>query len=595
MTISFHPFARTFLKWIPVFFLGVLIGVGTAALISARAPRPRTEAGRESAAVLSETTMTERSQETALQEATSTDQDESAERQTESLDIVWQEPKSVDAVRTFAKLATVAQKTFGRPADRETIDLLDASNIRIWETGIVKGGSFNGYKLHLAEMEEPTEIGMGILVRRRLLISPDGSLALILNADCAEQKFLCYRIDYYSFLKVAPNLDIPSVHLPEVLHTMQGKTLVRGEAFRMGADGRSSVSQRQTRGESFMTKEGIRLFQDTVEGRGGCLVAYTPDGEEFIYASAIPRDENGGIRVTWSAAGVTSTEYDPYTFGGCGGHGCVDILTKEEVGPLEGLQEVGRSADGESLYAPKDMLAHRQTQMQYEGWIGYDMSGEKPSLEAFLQAKPLPYFFWKDAFGRWTRYVFRGLQPPTECGKPVIYLYPEREMDVTVRLPLSVHITKSEPLYPEGGWSVRARPDGSLTMMDGASYGSLYWEGTGVGYAVPKDGFVVKDGEVEKFFTGTLPRYGLNERETREFMDFWVPKMSGAPYYRVSFLTSAWSQAAPLSVTPRPQRSIRLFMDWQRMSAPISIPKPAIVTPDRVGFTLVEWGGLLRP
>jgi hypothetical protein len=39
---------------------------------------------------------------------------------------------------------------------------------------------------------------------------------------------------------------------------------------------------------------------------------------------------------------------------------------------------------------------------------------------------------------------------------------------------------------------------------------------------------------------------------------------------------------------------IRIFMDWQKLNAPISIVKPNVVTPKREGFTLVEWGGLVH-
>ena len=132
-----------------------------------------------------------------------------------------------------------------------------------------------------------------------------------------------------------------------------------------------------------------------------------------------------------------------------------------------------------------------------------------------------------------------------------------------------------------------------LSHADGKSYGSLYWEGTGVGYQSPETGFVVKDGEVSSFFASTLPKYGLNQKEANEFMDFWIPKLKGSPYYRISFLTDEWSKAAPLGVSPRPQTSIRIFMDWKPISAPISIKEPKIVTPIRDGFTLVEWGGMI--
>ena len=96
------------------------------------------------------------------------------------------------------------------------------------------------------------------------------------------------------------------------------------------------------------------------------------------------------------------------------------------------------------------------------------------------------------------------------------------------------------------------------------------------------------------FLKSTLPKYGLNAKETSDFMEFWVPKFTGAPYYRISFLTSDWNKAAPLQVSPAPRTSIRLFMDWSKLSGPATSSAPQIVTPSRDGYTLVEWGGLLR-
>jgi hypothetical protein len=130
-------------------------------------------------------------------------------------------------------------------------------------------------------------------------------------------------------------------------------------------------------------------------------------------------------------------------------------------------------------------------------------------------------------------------------------------------------------------------------MKDGSRFGSLFWEGTGVAYETPREGFLVKDGNVDAFLQSTLAKYGLNEQESAEFRAFWVPRMTGAPYYRVSFLTDAWSKAAPLLVTPKPATSIRLFMDWRKLGAPVSVQEPTITTPLRKGFTLVEWGGTL--
>ena len=49
--------------------------------------------------------------------------------------------------------------------------------------------------------------------------------------------------------------------------------------------------------------------------------------------------------------------------------------------------------------------------------------------------------------------------------KPVIYLYPEEEMEVTVKLDFDGTLTSTYPAY-EDGWTMTAQPDGTLTIEE---------------------------------------------------------------------------------------------------------------------------------
>jgi len=333
----------------------------------------------------------------------------------------------------------------------------------------------------------------------------------------------------------------------------------------------------------------------------GCGYVQMPDKSFASLASKIPvknpdgfNDEDRAMDIKWDTqalGGKQPAKLYMATGGGCDTFCPVKAETGEDVRP-EALVKIGTVNGGEPIYMPKDLTKSATVKFAYDSWYLADGKA-KPSFQEFLKRMPVPIFLWQDAFGRWMRYADVTISPPAECGKPVIYLYPTKTTDVSVQLPRFINVTVSEPAYPARGWQTTAQPDGTLTMADGQQYGSLYWEGTGVGYAPQRQGFIVKDGEQKPFLTTTLAKYGLNKTEANEFMDFWLPKMTGAPYYRVSFLTDAWSDAAPLYVSPRPDTSIRLFMDWQKLSAPMSLEEPSVVTPKRQGFTLVEWGGLL--
>ncbi|EKD22879.1 MAG: hypothetical protein ACD_83C00217G0001 [uncultured bacterium] len=173
----------------------------------------------------------------------------------------------------------------------------------------------------------------------------------------------------------------------------------------------------------------------------------------------------------------------------------------------------------------------------------------------------------------------------------MIYLYPEKTTDVLVKV--GADITVSEPKYGDG-WQVTADPSGQL-RVDGNSYDSLFWEGQGKGeYPVINSGFVVETKNIELTLKSHLTQLGLNSKESADFMAFWLPKMPTTKYTRLTwFGTRQMDKLAPLTVSPKPNTSIRIFLDYQGLDKPINLPEQKLSAPKRTGFTLVEWGGLL--
>ena len=141
-----------------------------------------------------------------------------------------------------------------------------------------------------------------------------------------------------------------------------------------------------------------------------------------------------------------------------------------------------------------------------------------------------------------------------------------------------------------------ADPSGVLVnVSDGKSYPYLFWEGRGGMYQEPTKGFVVAENEVHSFLQEKLALLGLNAKESADFEEFWEPRMKGAPYYFISFLgNSVMDQLAPLSITPAPDTVIRVLMDFRPLQAPVASTGYHMKTPVRRGFTVVEWGGVLR-
>ena len=179
---------------------------------------------------------------------------------------------------------------------------------------------------------------------------------------------------------------------------------------------------------------------------------------------------------------------------------------------------------------------------------------------------------------------------PGVCYKPVIYLYPEEETDVSVKLYLDGRLTCTYPAY-NSGWEVTAMPDGTLTDANGQTYNYLYWEGETNAWWDMTEGFCVKGADTAVFLEDALGKLGLTRREANEFIVYWLPLMEQNPYNIISFQTDAYTTAAQLEVSPAPDTAIRVFMTWQKADSYTELPEQALTAPERTGFTLVEWGG----
>lgn len=174
--------------------------------------------------------------------------------------------------------------------------------------------------------------------------------------------------------------------------------------------------------------------------------------------------------------------------------------------------------------------------------------------------------------------------------KPVIYLYPEKETEVSVSLDLNGKLTCTYPDY-KNGWQVTAAPDGTLLDKNGQAYNYLYWEGDlKANYDLSK-GFCVKGEDTAAFLEGALSKLGLNRREANEFIVYWLPQMQQNPYNIISFQTSAYTDAARLNVNPAPDTLIRVFMTFKASESYVEIQGQSLTAPERDGFTVVEWGG----
>lgn len=179
--------------------------------------------------------------------------------------------------------------------------------------------------------------------------------------------------------------------------------------------------------------------------------------------------------------------------------------------------------------------------------------------------------------------------------KPVIYLYPEKQTEVSLQVNFNGKLDFTYPPYNKG-WQVIAQPDGTLTdKNDGREHKYLFWDGKmqfSDADCTYKSGFVVHKDSLVSFFQKYLPKMGLKPQEYNDFIVFWTPLMQKNEWNFVHFRTGvAYDIIATNTVIPKPDTEIRVFMEFAKVVKPFAIPAQELSTPERKGFTLVEWGG----
>lgn len=318
--------------------------------------------------------------------------------------------------------------------------------------------------------------------------------------------------------------------------------------------------------------------------------------------------------------------YDTYESafpGACGGSQStfiIDLLKDEELEPVI-------TSSAYPLYFLKDgnhplyELAYQtKTDIDDETYKSVNDGKSKPTFSEYVSKHPL--LFFKDSWGRWGVMGEFDIKLMGGCGKPVVYLYPEKPTDIHLSFATPVSLNTQIPFYHDG-WFVNAKPDGTLidlqpqftdcskinSLKFGSEYANtacktnayqyIYWSGKSEvnSYPTADGGWVVKKNDLQKFMDEKLKEIGFTNKESTDMTSYWVPKMieKNSPFYRISFLTtSQMNKFIPMNINPLPDSVLRIFLDFKALSSrPTIDPIPQQFNKFiRNGFTLVEWGGL---
>ena len=192
-----------------------------------------------------------------------------------------------------------------------------------------------------------------------------------------------------------------------------------------------------------------------------------------------------------------------------------------------------------------------------------------------------------------------GINPPNSLPalrtaiKPNIYLYPEKESDISVILDSPELLLTVIPDY-YNGWYAKVSPNSQM-IVDGKKYGYLFYESMTSDYNMQKEkGFVVPVDNREKFFNYIANYYGFNKQETIDFVTFWCSRLDkDKEYVMYPQLTEKIDVLMPVKITPNPESIFRIWFLFYENKDNTKVGKPEQVLAPRKGYTMVEWGGIV--
>lgn len=181
---------------------------------------------------------------------------------------------------------------------------------------------------------------------------------------------------------------------------------------------------------------------------------------------------------------------------------------------------------------------------------------------------------------------------PPDVRKPIIYFYPEEEMDLSVTFVNEEMLTTTYPKY-DGGWDIHIKEDGTFTVpgSDREYYG-LYYESIPNYECTFETGFYVTGENAASFLEEKMDYMGFNNRETDEFIMYWLPILERNEQSLVYFEeTLERNEESPLIFSTAPDTLIRTCIHIKKVDAPIDMVPQELTHVERSGFTVTEWGG----
>ena len=168
-------------------------------------------------------------------------------------------------------------------------------------------------------------------------------------------------------------------------------------------------------------------------------------------------------------------------------------------------------------------------------------------------------------------------------------------MDISVQLNINKKDNKLTTIYPKFNgenytWNVHAKPNGDI-ILGNKTYPYLFWEAYSYNNQEIKEGFIVEDKNAEEFLENKLQLLGLNDKESTDFITYWLPVLLKNKLSLCNFQSEQFFNNFKLNVNPKPDTMIRIFLSIKKLDSPIKIKEQILEKNEWKGYTLIEWGG----
>ena len=193
----------------------------------------------------------------------------------------------------------------------------------------------------------------------------------------------------------------------------------------------------------------------------------------------------------------------------------------------------------------------------------------------------------------WVNYSDHGEHDTYVAKKPIVYFYPEKEMDLTVKFVDEERLITTYPKYNDG-WNIHLKEDGTFTSGDSdREYYALYFDEIANYICDFKEGFYVTKDNAISFLEEKMDYIGFNNHEVNEFIMYWLPVLENNEKSLVYFeQTDERNNESPLEFSTNPDTLIRTIIHIKKVDEEVDIPKQELIHYDRNGFVVTEWGGV---